>query len=114
MGSLFLSSDTEEKVITVKTRKLDNVLKDEGINKVDIIKIDVQGADLLVLKGAERTLKRQNIKLAMDVDVKSLEERNQVFDFLGSYGFKMFRISKELTPIEKIDERTKDIYAMKP
>jgi len=114
MGSLFLSSDTEEKVITVKTRKLDNVLKDEGINKVDLIKIDVQGADLLVLKGAERTLKRQNIKLAMDVDVKSLEERNQVFDFLGSCGFKMFRISKELTPIEKIDERTRDIYAMKP
>ena len=113
-GSLFLSSYTEEKTITAKTRKLDNVLKDEGMNKVDIIKIDVQGADLLVLKGAERTLKRQNIKLVMDVDIKSLTERKQLFDFLESRGFKIFGIGKELTPIEKIDARTKDIYAMKP
>jgi len=112
-GSVFPSSLTEEKAITVKTRKLDNVLKEEGMNKVDIIKIDVQGADLLVLKGAETTLKRQNIKLAMDVDVKSLGERNQLFDFLESCGFKIFRIGKELTPIEKIDEKIKDIYAMK-
>jgi FkbM family methyltransferase len=112
-SSLFPSLHTKKETITVKTRKLDNVLKDEGIDKVDILKIDVEGADLLVLKGAERLLKRQNIKLAMDVDVKSSQERNQLFDFLKSCDFEVFRIGKELVPIRKIDKRTREIYALK-
>ncbi|MDD5748228.1 MAG: FkbM family methyltransferase [Actinomycetota bacterium] len=36
--------------ITVKTRTLDSVLEEEGIEKVDFIKIDVEGADLGVLR----------------------------------------------------------------
>lgn len=116
-GSLFFSRDAaapEKKQITVKTRKFDKVLKEEGINTVDIIKMDVEGADLLVLKGAEGTLKKYDIKLAMDVHVQSSEEKNQLFDFLESCGFKIFAIGRELSPIEKTDEKTKDIYAMKP
>jgi FkbM family methyltransferase len=112
-SSLFPSLHTKKETITVKTRKLDNVLKDEGIDKVDILKIDVEGADLLVLKGAERLLKRQNIKLAMDVDVKSSQVRNQLFDFLKSCDFEVFSIGKELAPIRKIDKRTREIYAVK-
>jgi len=113
-GSLFPSKYMKDEVITVKTRKLDSVLKDEGITKVDIMKIDVEGADILVLKGAEKTLKKCNLQLVMDVDVKSVEKRNKLFDFLESCGFKIFSIGKELTPIKKIDERIKDIYAIKP
>lgn len=113
-GSLFPSSHTKKKTITVKARKLDNVLKDEEIKKVDLIKIDVEGAELLVLKGAEKTLKGEDMKLAIDVDVESSEKRKQLFDFLESYGFRIFEIGRELTLIEKIDERTKDIYAVKP
>lgn len=116
-GSFFFSqyaAAPEKKPITVKTQKLDNVLKEEGINTVDIIKIDVEGADLLVLRGAERILKRENVKLAMDVDVKTTEEKSDLFNFLESCGFKIFRIGKELTPIERIDEKTKEIYATKP
>lgn len=112
-GSFFPSKDTTGEILVVKTRRLDNVLKDEGINKVDIIKIDVQGADLLVLKGAERTLKSENVRLVMDVDVKTSEERVELFNFLRSCGFKIFRIGKELTPIKSIHKGIKDIYATK-
>lgn len=112
-GSLFPSSRSTQQTISVRTRELDNVLKDEKINRVDVMKIDVEGADLLVLRGAERTLEKENIKLAIDVDVESLDERIRLFNFLESRGFRIFRIGKELTPIDKIDEKTKGIYAMK-
>lgn len=112
-GSLFPSSRMDGKAITVKTRKLDDVLRDEGISRVDIIKIDVEGADLLVLEGAERTLNKKNIKLIMDIDVRNSQKKNRLFTLLESHGFKIFRIGKELIPIEKIDERTKDIFAAK-
>lgn len=113
-GSLFPSSSTTKGAITVNTRKLDNVLRDEGIDKVDIIKIDVEGGDLLVLKGAKRTLKKGSLKLAMDVNVKSLEDRNRLFDFLKSCSFEIFGIGKELTPIRKMGVRNNEIYALKP
>lgn len=42
--------------ITVKAKKLDTILKENKINKVDFIKIDVEGAEVEVLKGAKKTL----------------------------------------------------------
>jgi len=36
---------------------LDNIVKEFGINRIDLLKIDVEGAELEVLKGAEENLK---------------------------------------------------------
>jgi FkbM family methyltransferase len=46
----------EAREVTVKVEKLDNVLPESL--KVDFIKIDVEGAELVVLRGAARTIKR--------------------------------------------------------
>ncbi|MDM7998657.1 MAG: FkbM family methyltransferase [Dehalococcoidia bacterium] len=81
--------------ITVRTRTLDNVLLEAGITNVDLIKIDVEGADLLVLRGARRTLESSNVKILMDVDVHG-RERQEVFDLLRSCGFSLYRVGREL------------------
>ena len=47
-----------DRTIRVTTARLDNVLQAAGSPKVDLIKIDVEGAELLVMRGAEATLKR--------------------------------------------------------
>ena len=115
-GSLRSSHETDlqKKTMVVKTKKLDTILQEEGISRVDIIKIDVQGADLLMLKGARKFLEANpKLKIAMDVDVKGEEERQQLFDLLTSYGFKISKIGKKLEPIERIDETIKEIYAEK-
>lgn len=115
-GSLFYSSSArpDRKKITVKTRKLDDILDEEGIDGIDLIQIDVEGADLLVLKGAKDTLKKsKNVKLTMDIDVRSKEERKQLFEFLTSCGFQIFNVGKELKHTKKIDEVGEEIYATK-
>jgi FkbM family methyltransferase len=107
VGSLIFDphwNSSEEESITVQTRRLDNFLDEEHINDVDIIKIDVQGNDIAVLKGAEHTLRNSNVILLMDVDVTSESERKELFDILSSCGFKIYRIGKELTPINEVTQ----------
>lgn len=48
--------DEEDTLITVKTDLLDNVIPDSV--HIDFIKIDVEGGEMFVLKGAEKTIKR--------------------------------------------------------
>ena len=42
----------------VRSRPLDDIVKESGVARVDAVKIDVEGAEYLVLKGAHETLKR--------------------------------------------------------
>jgi FkbM family methyltransferase len=50
----------EDRTIEVKSIKLDDLLIHEPIENVNMMNIDVQGAELLVLKGSENILKQIN------------------------------------------------------
>lgn len=49
--------------IPVECVTLDDFLEKQGINQVDILKIDVQGAEMAVLRGAEKALDAGRIKV---------------------------------------------------
>ena len=52
-----------QKKISVNQIKLDDYVKNENINLIDILKIDTQGYDIEVLKGAKNTLKTNKINI---------------------------------------------------
>ncbi len=94
----------QREAIAVRTRRLDDVLSELSIDHIDVIKIDVEGADLKVLRGAEQTLRRSRAHLVMDVDVCTDGERRELFELLCSYGYTIYRNGKELRRIERADE----------
>lgn len=51
----------KETVVTATT--LDEFCRSEGINTIDILKMDIQGGELLALRGAQRMLKDRAIEL---------------------------------------------------
>ncbi len=51
----------------VTTLSLDDFVRDTGITRVDFIKMDVEGAELKALIGAEKTIRRFKPKLAISV-----------------------------------------------
>lgn len=68
--------------IMVRSRTLDSLLEDLRIEKIDLLKVDVEGAEAMVLRGAERTLRRsQNVTVVveahgiMELSVKSFLKR---------------------------------------
>lgn len=80
--------------VTVPVVRLDDVLPDEL--PVDLLKIDVQGFELEVFKGAERTLKRTRSVL---LEVNYVEHYKggagfgNVYDVMRGHGFKIYGVS---------------------
>jgi FkbM family methyltransferase len=98
------SAQFQHEPIAVQVRKLDDVLDELNIRHVDIIEIDVEGSEISVLRGAERTLRNNCVHLLMDVDVQSNAERMELYRLLDSFGYEIYRIGKQLTRIKSADD----------
>jgi FkbM family methyltransferase len=79
-------------VITVRTRTLDDFLSELHNGKVDMIKIDVEGAEFSLLKWARRTL-AQNPDVILLVELHPALGVNlaEIYGFLSDMGFSVFR-----------------------
>jgi FkbM family methyltransferase len=83
--------DTSTKAtIKVEARTLDSLLGGIDFGPVDLLKIDVQGAELLVLHGARKVL-AQTARIWVEVSLKPLYEGSalfpEVYQFLVDRGF---------------------------
>jgi FkbM family methyltransferase len=70
---------------TVQTTTIDELVAEKRLGAVDFIKLDIEGAELNALRGAERTLKRFSPKLAVCV-YHSLEDFFTIPEYLQSLG----------------------------
>lgn len=80
--------DRDKGSLTVKTRTLDNLLRELKVRAVNILKIDVEGAELQVLKGATETI-RANPDMVILIDIHPFlgVDPAAVFQCLHSRGF---------------------------
>jgi FkbM family methyltransferase len=80
---------------TVATTTLDEWAADRHANAIDVLKIDVQGAELDVLRGAERSITAVRA-LELEVEFQSLYVGQPLFgqvdDFLRARGFILWRL----------------------
>lgn len=74
----------EEQKITVQTELLDNIIPKDV--KIDLIKIDVEGAEMQVFKGAKETIKRNKPILVFEHGMGAADyygtRPEEVYDFL--------------------------------
>jgi len=76
----------ETKTIRVEVDTLDNIARDYGLDKTDFVKIDVEGFEIEVLKGADSTL---NSAKKIVVECHSSRNVMIVARILKSKGFKV-------------------------
>jgi len=53
---------TKDGGIPIRSIRLDTYLADKGVNRVDLLKLDIEGYELTALRGAELALKNRRIK----------------------------------------------------
>lgn len=82
----------DETVESVEVRRLDDVVQEFHLPQPDTIKIDVQGFELQVLQGAEKTLKNVTclvVELSLDEFYEGQPKNWEVLKLLEEYGFKL-------------------------
>jgi FkbM family methyltransferase len=82
----------EDKYVEINANTLDNLLQQIGIKQVNWIKIDVEGAEFEVLKGATSILSKSK-DIALLIEVHNLHGGTnlyrQIIEFLNVYNFKI-------------------------
>jgi FkbM family methyltransferase len=90
-NSLILTRASQtEKYAEVNADTLDTILKMNGIDQVNWIKIDVEGAEFEVLKGATKTLSGENIALLIEIhNIEDPKHYDNIIDFLKYYNYEI-------------------------
>jgi FkbM family methyltransferase len=94
-----IGKDSELDVFQSDFIRLGTFVSQNNIKTINILKIDVEGAELGVLKGAGKFLNRVE-KIVLEYHSPQL--RQEVFEYLKTFGFRRLDL-KRLTPIRSID-----------
>jgi len=83
---------------TIRLITIDGWINQEKIATVDIVKLDVEGCELLALRGMEKLLLNQKPVLIVEINAETLGYFNfspkDVMDYLDHLGYLSFGISK--------------------
>lgn len=102
----------------IEITTIDNYCSEAGLKRLDFIKCDVEGAELLVFKGGEKTISAYKPTVFCEVDKDFLKRFNftpgQVYDFFKEKGYKAYVFEKnELKEISRMEANNNYIFRPK-
>jgi len=106
----------------VETVSIDSFVSRENIGKIDFIRCDTEGAEILVLKGAMHTLERDKPNILIEIHNQALKDifdsnADEVKNILTNLGYLIFRIDDGKPSLVKNindQERWKDYFFIHP
>ncbi len=109
-----------ERVETVDVVSLDEFSRTPGVRPPDVLKIDAEGADLQVLRGARALLRHTTPVIVFEINDALLEatgaSRHDVDAFLRDLGYAVFRVDERDASLVRIptlqNEHSENFVAM--
>ena len=88
-----VSHITKSGGVPIRSIRLDTYLKDKGLDRIDLLKLDIEGYELTALRGAERALKDRRIKAIYFEYFEKLLVRvappSKLIEFLDSLSYEV-------------------------
>lgn len=122
-GRAFLADDADgpgpnaefagEQRVPVEVRTLDDVVEAERLERVDFVKLDVEGFEPAVLRGAEHTIARFRPRLLIEIEDRHLAkfgvDSRAVVDLLREQGYTATTWWQgRWEPVDTVTERTRN------
>jgi FkbM family methyltransferase len=111
MSSVNNHEFTSGKIENINAISIDNFVKEEKIQRVDLIKLDIEGAEYMALEGMKNTLDNYSPDILIEILDEHLLKQNKssemIYNLLFSKGYVAFSIENNgvlkrlLTPISK-------------
>ena len=105
-----------ERRVPVPLRTLDAVLGEDHA-PIDLVKCDVEGHELEVLRGGERTLRRGRPALVLEIEERHRPDGGvaEVFDYLRSIGYEGRAVRHDgLVPLDEFDVERDQLAHLPP
>jgi len=101
--------------LEVTSTTIDKFLSEQKVQGIDVIDMDCEGSELLVLRGAEKTLRTNKVKIFCEIHHDFLRQLGQsvadIVEYLQELGFEVRSVSPdELRMGDELD-RPEYIYA---
>ena len=90
-GSTVLPHDFKGSAGRIVTTSIDDFVQKENLSKVDFIKMDIQGAEINLLKGAKETIKKFRPVIFTEATSDFLSV-NSLYDEISKYEYDVFNI----------------------
>ncbi|WP_133013305.1 FkbM family methyltransferase [Marinomonas flavescens] len=109
-SSAIMNEDRENIEVRCQVEKLDDFFKDNNLDKLDFIKCDVEGAELLTFKGAVETISKQKpivfTEMLRKWAAKFNYHPNEIINLFSEMGYRCFFVSNGL--LNELKEMTDD------
>ena len=106
------------KKFEVSTTSIDRFLSEEKIERIDLINMDCEGSELLVLKGAKETLRKNKVKIFCEIHHDFLKQLGQsvqdLVQYLQGLEFQVQSVSLNDLKTGNNFEKCEYIYAHNP
>lgn len=106
------------KTVTIDTVSIDDFCEKNDISRIDIMKVDTEGAEFLVLKGGSRIFSAQNAPvLFMEYNryILEPEQLKEITERLYGYGYEVYELWKgNIRKFNAERSRSYDLICMKP
>jgi len=97
------------------TTTVDRFLSEEKIERIDLINMDCEGSELLVLKGAKETLRKNKVKIFCEIHHDFLKQLGQsiedLVEYLHSLEFQVQNVSLNDLKVGNNFENCEYVYA---
>ena len=98
-SSLHRSSRDDRSLGLVRIDRFDTVFEGTGLSRLDLVKIDVEGGELAVLRGARKVLQGLRPSLILEINEKKYRSAGygtqDVVDLLADLGYRLFALGRE-------------------
>ena len=99
LGTLYPSGQRAGLAGEIELTTLDSFCAESQLSRLDLVKVDVEGAELDVLRGGERTLARFRPHLILEVQRETAQsgghEAKDILQFLEPLGYAFFTIGRK-------------------